>query len=97
MKKSICLSAVVAVLCLLFAGCVSAESQTADVDLTALSSTMRAAEIYNMQSQPGNYVGKTIKMRGNYFASYSEKMNTQYHFVLISDASACCQQGMEFI
>ena len=97
MKKSIYLLVLVIMLCLMLTGCVAAKEQVIDVDLTALSSTMRSAEIYNMQARPAGYVGKTVKMRGNYFSSYSEEKDTQYHFVLIPDAAACCQQGMEFI
>ena len=97
MKKSICLLVLAIMLCLMLTGCAPAKTQVIDVDLTALSSTMRSAEIYNMQAQPANYTEKTVKMRGNYFSSYSEEKDTQYHFVLIPDAAACCQQGMEFI
>ena len=97
MKNSIRFLAVLVMICLTFTGCVAAENQAVDVDLTALSSTMRAAEMYNMQIQSENYVGKTIKISGNYATSYSEEMKAQYHFVLVPDASGCCEQGMEFI
>ena len=37
-----------------------------DVDLTRLSSTMVYSEVYNMMNAPGDYIGKTIKMTGQF-------------------------------
>ncbi|MGM9645037.1 MAG: hypothetical protein ACI3X1_08120 [Eubacteriales bacterium] len=66
-----------------------------DVDLTALSGTMIYAEVYNMMTNPDAYLGKTVKMRGS-FAVY-EGASRNYYACLISDATACCSQGIEFI
>ncbi|MEA4921022.1 MAG: hypothetical protein VB078_08895 [Clostridiaceae bacterium] len=67
-----------------------------DVDLTQMSATMIYAEVYNMLVSPDEYIGKTIRMQGQYYASYDETTKRYYHFVIISDATACCSQGMEF-
>ena len=68
-----------------------------DVDLTVLSSTMVYAEVYNMMTTPAAYVGKTVKVSGEYYAAFLPELQQVYFFVLISDAAACCQQGLEFI
>lgn len=68
-----------------------------DVDLTVLSSTMVYAEVYNMMLNPDEYVGKKIKIKGLYYAEYLEDTQKYYHYVIISDATACCQSGIEFI
>lgn len=68
-----------------------------DVDLTALSSTMVYAEVYQMMMEPESYVGKTVKMRGNYYANFYEGTQRYYHFAVIADATACCSQGLEFL
>jgi len=68
-----------------------------DVDLTVLSSTMVYAEVYNMMVRPDDYIGKVVKMRGPYYASYYDETGKYYHYVIIEDATACCQQGLEFI
>ena len=68
-----------------------------DVDLTALSSTMVYAEVYNMMTNPDGYMGKTIKMSGPYYASFYDETGSYYHYVIIEDATACCQSGLEFI
>ncbi|MDR2733242.1 MAG: hypothetical protein LBC99_01210 [Spirochaetota bacterium] len=68
-----------------------------DVDLTVLSATMVYAEVYNIMTQPNEYMGKTIRMSGPYYASYPDKDHQYHHYVIIEDASACCKQGLEFI
>ena len=69
-----------------------------DVDLTVLSSTMVYSEVYNMLLfTPDSYLGKTVKMMGQF--SYYEDTTTgnRYFACIIADATACCAQGMEFV
>lgn len=75
----------------------NSSSSDVDVDLTKLSSIMVYAEVYNMMTSPDEYLGKTVKMQGPYYASYFEDTKKYYHYVIIEDATACCQQGLEFI
>lgn len=75
----------------------SGQSTDIDVDLTAMSSTMVYSQVYDMLTFPENYVGKTIKVKGQYYAAYSDETKQYYHFVVIADATACCQQGLEFL
>lgn len=79
---------------------VSAAEKECDVDLTKLSSTMVYSEVYNMIFEPQDYLGKTVKMNGQ-FAIYqmTEPDGTPvpdriYYACLIADATACCQQGI---
>lgn len=72
-------------------------SNTLDVDLTRLSSTMVYSEVYNMMVSPDKYIGKTVKMNGA-FAYYEDpETKKQYFACIIADATACCSQGLEFI
>lgn len=67
-----------------------------DVDLTKLSSTMVYSEVYNMMCTPDGYIGKTVKMKGQ-FAYYEDpETKKQYFACIIADATACCSQGLEF-
>lgn len=68
-----------------------------DVDLTALNSTMVYAEVFNMTTNPEDYLGKTIKMSGSYSTTFYDETGLYYHYVIIEDAAACCQSGLEFI
>ena len=73
-----------------------------DVDLTVLSSTMVYSEIYNMlYNDPAHYLGKTVKARGT-FSIYQLvtdgvlQPDPVSYACIISDAAACCAEGMEF-
>jgi len=68
---------------------------TIDVDLTSISSTMVYSEVYNMMNAANDYVGKVVKMKGQ-FAAY-EFTDAIYYACIIADATACCQQGLEFV
>ncbi len=68
-----------------------------DVDLTVLSSTMIYSEVYNMMTAPETYIGKSVKMKGQ-FAYYEDpETKKQYFACVIADATACCSQGLEFV
>ena len=74
-----------------------------DVDLTKLSSTMVYSEVYNMMVTPEDYVGRTVKMNGQFAIYQSVDENGEvvsdqiYYACVIADATACCQQGIEFV
>lgn len=70
-----------------------------DIDLTRLSATMVFAEVAAMVRTPEDYLGKTVRMAGP-LAVYEANpaLGIDYFYtVVIQDATACCQQGMEFI
>ena len=68
-----------------------------DYDLTILGSDMVYAEIYNMMIFPKTYIGRSVRVKG-VFTVYYDEANDKYHFAcFVSDAAACCQQGIEFI
>lgn len=82
---------------------VSADGSKYDVDLTGLSSTIIYSEVYNMMSAPEDYIGKTVCMNGQ-FALYQatdadgKPIPDQIYFAcIITDATACCSQGLEFV
>ena len=97
MKRTVCIILIAACLSALLS-CGSAKSDSAekiDVDLTALSSTMVYAEVYNMISKPDDYLGKRILMRGNFAVGKGD--DRYYLACIIPDATACCSQGIEFL
>jgi len=68
-----------------------------DIDLTAMDSDMVYATVYQMvYADPDAYVGKTFKAAGTLVLGTSSVTNLFYPYVLIKDALACCQQGVEF-
>lgn len=81
----------------------ASKSAGIDIDLTALSSTMVYSEVYNMMVTPENYIGKTVKMRGQLEiaqpldADGNPDPQRIYFSCIIADATACCAQGIEFV
>lgn len=75
----------------------SNEAEGIDIDLTKLSSTMVYAEVFSMMTNAKEYVGKTIRMRGNFSYYHNRPTDTYYFACLIKDATACCAQGIEFV
>ena len=73
------------------------QSENIDVDLTVLSGVMVYAEVSNIVSKPDDYIGKTVKIRGMYYSSYYEETGLYYHYIIIADATMCCEQGLEFV
>ncbi len=71
--------------------------KSVDIDLTQMSSDMVYATVYQLLNQPEEYVGKQIKMKGNYYASWYVPTKQYYHYAIIQDATACCSQGLEFV
>lgn len=73
------------------------------MDLTVLSSTMVYSEVYSMMSFPDDYIGKTVKMKGQFAIGYvyntdgTPDESTARFACVIADATACCSQGLEFI
>lgn len=72
------------------------EAKSVDLDLTELSSTLVYSEVYNMLITPDDYKGKIVKMKGQFNQYTDEKTGKIFNAVLIPDATACCQQGLEF-
>jgi hypothetical protein len=68
-----------------------------DVDLTTLDSNMVYAQCYDMVYNPDKYTGKTIRAKGPFAYYLDPETNQEYFAVLISDATACCSQGIEFV
>ena len=68
-----------------------------DLDLTKMSSTMIYTTIFDMLIMPEDYVEKNIKVKG-WFETYTDPYTAElYYAVVVPDATACCQQGLEFI
>lgn len=65
------------------------------VDLTTLNQTMVYTRVSDMVTNPKDYEGKSVKMKGTYAVYEGEARN--YYACLISDATACCSQGIEFL
>ncbi len=67
------------------------------IDLTDMGSDMVYATVFQMMREPSTYEGKKVRMEGVFSAAHFDETDSDYYFVIIADAMACCQQGMEFV
>ena len=67
-----------------------------DIDLTQTNSNMIYAQVADMINNDDNYLGKTVKVKGP-FSYFQETDGREFFAVIISDATACCSQGIEFV
>lgn len=68
-----------------------------DVDLTTLDSNMVYAQVYDLVYGEKDYTGQMIRAKGVFDYYFDPQTNQEYFMVLISDATACCAQGIEFV
>ena len=68
-----------------------------DVDLTTLDSNMVYAQVYDMVFGETDYNGKLVRAKGQFSYYQDPATKKDYFAVLISDATACCAQGIEFV
>ena len=78
-------------------GSVNAPEASVDVDLSVMDSDMIYATVYQMMSDPEQYVGKTFRIEGKFYVTYDEMTKHQYYDCVIKDATECCAQGLEFV
>ena len=67
-----------------------------DVDLTKMSGTVVYAMVYQMVTEPMKFKGKRIKMAGVFSSYYDDETDQRFYGCVISDALACCSQGLAF-
>lgn len=68
-----------------------------DVDLTTLDSNMVYAQVYDLVYGEKDYTGQMIRAKGVFDYYFDPQTNQEYFAILISDATACCAQGIEFV
>ena len=66
-----------------------------DFDISVMNANMVYAQVFDMMMQPEVYKDKIIKISGDFYQLPDNK-GKMTNAVIIRDALACCQQGMEF-
>lgn len=57
-----------------------------DYDLTQMDSDMVYATIYQLMVDPDDYIGKTFRIKGTYYAAENPNNEEYYHCCIIKDA-----------
>lgn len=69
----------------------------AEFDLTVLGSDMVYAVVNDMMTTPEKYMERTVKASGSFSVYTNPDTGAMYYACLITDALACCANGLEFI
>ena len=101
MKRSVIL--LMCAICIFVSGC-SGGGETSDadvpkqidIDLSEMSNVLAYSQISSILDSPDDYLDKTIRINGQYLASFYEETDSYYHFVVVADSSLCCQYYLEF-
>ena len=79
----------------------TASEPPVDLDLTQMSATAAYSQIFILCMEPKEYIGKTCRMRGQFFTmvDLDENMEiSQYHMgCVLTDGPGCCSSGVEFV
>ncbi len=75
----------------------TSQTRKVDVDLTTMSASVVYSAVYDMITNPGSYIGQTVKMSGTMATYHDTNTGKRYFACVIRDATACCAQGMEFV
>lgn len=67
-----------------------------DYDLTKMNANMVYAQVFNLMLEPQKFENSTFKIQGSFIKANGPEGQPAYA-VIIKDALACCQQGLEFI
>ena len=65
-------------------------------DLTQMNGDMVYGVVFEMMTEPEKYLGKEIKMKGTCNRFTDPDTGKDYYACIITDAAACCAQGIEF-
>lgn len=71
--------------------------KSVDMDFCVLTENMRLSMLYEYYSNPEKYIGKRVKISGLYRPYKDETTNKLYHYMIIYDKLACCENALEFI
>lgn len=72
-------------------------SQKVDLDMSKDSAELVFATLFQFGADPDSYVGKRMLMSGTYHALFDDRTGKYYHYCLVTDLTACCVQGIEFV
>ena len=62
-----------------------------------MSGTMVYSQVSNMMYRPSEYLGKTVRMTGQYSYYHDPNTGMDYFACIVQDATACCANGIEFV
>ena len=68
-----------------------------DYDFTKMGQSVAYSQLVDFMNEPTKYMGKTIKIKGDYYAQPSDDGKTTYYWIILNDTTACCSAYIEFL
>lgn len=68
-----------------------------DLDLSNMNYNMISSILFKLVVEEEKYLGKKIRIKGQFYSNFDEENNIRHFSVLIYDPTACCQVGLMFI
>ena len=68
-----------------------------DIDMTNFSITILFALLQNLVNYPDDYIGKVIKIKGDFKSWKDETTNEDVYLINISDEAACCSAEIQIV
>ena len=62
-----------------------------------MSATVAYSYAQNLASAPDQFLGQRFRIRGTYDEQLWDVTGLTYHYIVITDVSSCCMQGLEFV
>ena len=72
-------------------------SEDVDIDLFVMSPDMVYSTLTQIMTFPSDYIGKTIRIEGEFLAFWYEQTQQYYYYILVCDSTGTSQLGLEFI
>lgn len=66
-----------------------------DIDLSMIGSSLIYTKATEIASNYSSYLGKIIKIKGNFQVEKGQSRN--YYYCSVTDPTACCNAGFEFV
>ena len=68
-----------------------------DYDFSRMSESVAYSQLSNFMNSPASYVGKTVKIKGDYYITHYDETNKDYYYIILNDTTACCSAYIEFL
>ncbi len=73
----------------------STDVQKPDIDLSGVTSNIAYSKVAEISGNYSGYLGKVIRLKGIF--DFEKGKTRSYYYCLLSDPTACCSAGLEFI
>ena len=79
------------------AGAAKTSTGKFDYDLSKMGQSVAYAQLTDFMNNQPSYLGKTIKIKGDFYIQPSDDNSKNYYYIILNDTTACCSAYIECI